>query len=85
MAESSKSVCSSPNFDYYDESDELDYPFGLILYYAWSVATIVILLNVLVALFSSACAWPPFCTICVSSSRDDGPSDRLRRWFITRR
>lgn len=51
--------CSSPNFDYYDELESA-YPFGLILYYAWSVATIVILLNVLVALFSSACECPPF-------------------------
>jgi len=32
------------------------YPFGLVLYYVWSVATLVILLNVLVALFSSSCA-----------------------------
>ncbi|BGP56070.1 Calcium channel yvc1 [Rhodotorula sphaerocarpa] len=48
-----QAVLGSPNFDYYDEL-ESSYPFGLILYYAWSVATIVILLNVLVALFSSA-------------------------------
>jgi len=34
----------------------VSYPFGLILYYVWSVATLVILLNVLVALFSSSCA-----------------------------
>ncbi|GAA5988336.1 hypothetical protein JCM10908_002170 [Rhodotorula pacifica] len=48
-----QAVLGSPNFDYYDELESA-YPFGLILYYAWSVATIVILLNVLVALFSSA-------------------------------
>lgn len=51
-----QAVLGSPNFDYYDEL-ESSYPFGLILYYAWSVATIVILLNVLVALFSSACEY----------------------------
>ncbi|TNY22210.1 hypothetical protein DMC30DRAFT_362069 [Rhodotorula diobovata] len=47
----------SPNFDMYDKSDEMgaaSYPFGLVLYYVWSVATLVILLNVLVALFSSS-------------------------------
>lgn len=50
-----QAVLGSPNFDFYD-SDAASYPFGIILYYAWSIATIVILLNVLVALFSSACA-----------------------------
>ncbi|BGP09070.1 Calcium channel YVC1 [Rhodotorula toruloides] len=48
-----QAVLGSPNFDFYD-SDAASYPFGIILYYAWSIATIVILLNVLVALFSSA-------------------------------
>ncbi|GAA5913307.1 hypothetical protein JCM8208_005205 [Rhodotorula glutinis] len=47
----------SPNFDMYSDTDDkgvASYPFGLILYYVWSVATLVILLNVLVALFSSS-------------------------------
>lgn len=39
-----------------DDMGTASYPFGLILYYVWSVATLVILLNVLVALFSSSCA-----------------------------
>jgi hypothetical protein len=54
-----QAVLGSPNFDFYDSNDA-SYPFGIILYYAWSIATIVILLNVLVALFSSACAQRAF-------------------------
>ncbi|GAA6002851.1 uncharacterized protein JCM10292_001338 [Rhodotorula paludigena] len=48
-----QALLGSPNFDYYDDPAG-SYPFGLVLYYFWSVATIVILLNVLVALFSSS-------------------------------
>ncbi|GAA6005847.1 hypothetical protein JCM10207_007248 [Rhodosporidiobolus poonsookiae] len=48
-----QALLGSPNFDFYDTGAS-SYPFGLVLYYAWSVATIVILLNVLVALFSTS-------------------------------
>ncbi|GAA6040060.1 hypothetical protein JCM8097_004760 [Rhodosporidiobolus ruineniae] len=48
-----QALLGSPNFDFYDEGAS-SYPFGLVLYYAWSVATIVILLNVLIALFSTS-------------------------------
>ncbi|BGP41086.1 Calcium channel yvc1 [Rhodotorula kratochvilovae] len=63
--ESTKSVINSllqaflgsPNFEMYDKGEKVgdsSYPFGLIVYYLWSVMTLVILLNVLVALFSSS-------------------------------
>ncbi|GAA5987011.1 hypothetical protein JCM11641_004418 [Rhodosporidiobolus odoratus] len=48
-----QALLGSPNFDFFDE-DSSGYPFGLVLYYAWSIATLVILLNVLVALFSTS-------------------------------
>ncbi|GAA5916355.1 hypothetical protein JCM6882_000861 [Rhodosporidiobolus microsporus] len=48
-----QALLGSPNFDFYDVGAS-SYPFGLVLYYSWSVATIVILLNVLVALFSTS-------------------------------
>ncbi|GAA5824388.1 hypothetical protein JCM11251_000401 [Rhodosporidiobolus azoricus] len=58
-----QALLGSPNFDNYDDGAS-SYPFGLILYYAWSVATIVILLNVLVALFSTSYSE------CVDESED---------------
>ncbi|BGP17286.1 Calcium channel yvc1 [Rhodosporidiobolus nylandii] len=48
-----QALLGSPQFDYFDEG-ATSYPFGLVLYYSWSVATLVILLNVLVALFSTS-------------------------------
>ncbi|GAA5878176.1 hypothetical protein JCM8547_008364 [Rhodosporidiobolus lusitaniae] len=48
-----QALLGSPNFDFYDTGAS-SYPFGLVLYYAWSIATLVILLNVLVALFSTS-------------------------------
>lgn len=46
-------LLGSPKFENYDSST-LSYPFGMVLYYIWSVLTLVILLNILVALFGSA-------------------------------
>ncbi|KAI5480689.1 calcium activated cation channel [Pseudohyphozyma bogoriensis] len=46
-------LLGSPAFDLYDR-DSSSYPFGMILYYFWSTLTLVILLNILVALFGSA-------------------------------
>ncbi|GAA5874877.1 hypothetical protein JCM1840_003912 [Sporobolomyces johnsonii] len=48
-----QALLGSPNFDAYDNS-ATSYPFGLTLYYAWSVITLVLLLNILIALFGSA-------------------------------
>ncbi|GAA6008524.1 hypothetical protein JCM11491_004508 [Sporobolomyces phaffii] len=48
-----QALLGSPNFDEYDRGAS-SYPFGMILYYVWSTTCIVILLNVLIALFGSA-------------------------------
>lgn len=48
-------LLGSPTFDIYERGAS-SYPFGLVLYYSYTVATVVILLNVLVALFGSAYA-----------------------------
>ncbi|GAA5930927.1 uncharacterized protein JCM15063_002498 [Sporobolomyces koalae] len=48
-----QALLGSPNFDEYDRGSS-SYPFGMILYYVWSTTCIVILLNVLIALFGSA-------------------------------
>ncbi|KAM0755923.1 calcium activated cation channel [Meredithblackwellia eburnea MCA 4105] len=48
-------LLGSPAFDLYDKTSS-SYPFGMVLYYGWSVLTLVILLNILVALFGSAYA-----------------------------
>ncbi|SGY20209.1 BQ5605_C017g08528 [Microbotryum silenes-dioicae] len=48
-------LLGSPTFEDYARGAD-SYPFGMILYYAWSVLTLVILLNILVALFGSAYA-----------------------------
>lgn len=48
-----QALLGSPAFDKYKRGTQ-SYPFGIILYYLWSTLTLVILLNVLVALFSSA-------------------------------
>ena len=44
-------VMQSPEFDGFDE---YAYPFGLILYYIFTFVVMVILLNVLIALYNSA-------------------------------
>lgn len=46
-------LLGSPDFDSYMTKDK-SYPFGMVLYYAWTVLTIIILLNILIALFNSA-------------------------------
>ncbi|SCV72936.1 BQ2448_6861 [Microbotryum intermedium] len=48
-------LLGSPTFEDYARGAD-SYPFGMILYYTWSVLTLVILLNILVALFGSAYA-----------------------------
>ncbi|GAA5842733.1 hypothetical protein JCM3766R1_005766 [Sporobolomyces carnicolor] len=48
-----QALLGSPNFDEYDRGAS-SWPFGLVLYYVWSTTCIVILLNVLIALFGSA-------------------------------
>lgn len=72
-----QALLGSPNFDYYDDPAG-SYPFGLVLYYFWSVATIVILLNVLVALFSSSCA-------CSSFALTRGRGEELTRGILVLR
>ncbi|ORY54375.1 hypothetical protein BCR35DRAFT_296731 [Leucosporidium creatinivorum] len=47
-------LLGSPTFEMYEKDTSSSYPFGQILYYGWSVLTLVILLNILVALFGSA-------------------------------
>ncbi|KAI0751001.1 calcium activated cation channel [Daedaleopsis nitida] len=44
-----QALLQSPNYEMFNPS-----PAGMILYYMWNVATVVILLNVLISLFSSA-------------------------------
>ncbi|KAK4048507.1 Calcium channel yvc1 [Microbotryomycetes sp. JL201] len=46
-------LLGSPTFESYEKGTE-SYPFSMVLYYGWSVLTLVILLNILVALFGSA-------------------------------
>ncbi|KAM0786008.1 hypothetical protein ACM66B_006824 [Microbotryomycetes sp. NB124-2] len=46
-------LLGSPTFETYEKGTE-SYPFSMVLYYGWSVLTLVILLNILVALFGSA-------------------------------
>ncbi|KAL8279633.1 hypothetical protein RQP46_007946 [Phenoliferia psychrophenolica] len=46
-------LLGSPAFEAYARGAS-SYPFGMILYYLWSILTLVILLNILVALFGSA-------------------------------
>jgi len=46
-------LLGSPDFETYMDKDK-SYPFGMILYYAWTVLTIILLLNILIALFNSA-------------------------------
>lgn len=48
-----QALLGSPNFDEYDRGAS-SYPFGMILYYIWSTVCIIILLNILIALFGSA-------------------------------
>lgn len=43
----------SPAFDLYEKGTQ-SYPFGLIIYYGWSILVLILLLNVLIALFGSA-------------------------------
>ncbi|GHJ83748.1 hypothetical protein NliqN6_0150 [Naganishia liquefaciens] len=47
-----QALLGSPDFD--TPSERFGYPFGLIIYYGWSILTIIILLNVLIALFGSS-------------------------------
>jgi hypothetical protein len=47
-------LLGSPNFDLYARDGNIAYPYGMISYVLWSFLTLVILLNVLVALFGSA-------------------------------
>ncbi|KAI5450878.1 Calcium channel yvc1 [Naganishia albida] len=47
-----QAMLGSPDFD--SPSERFGYPFGLIIYYGWSILTIIILLNVLIALFGSS-------------------------------
>jgi diacylglycerol kinase len=47
-------LLGSPNFDLYARDGNIAYPYGMISYVLWSFLTLVILLNVLVALFNSA-------------------------------
>ncbi|GAA6052108.1 hypothetical protein JCM3770_006635 [Rhodotorula araucariae] len=49
-----RSLAFSPPTPAGETVGDSSYPFGLIVYYLWSVMTLVILLNVLVALFSSS-------------------------------
>ncbi|KAJ9094974.1 hypothetical protein QFC21_005767 [Naganishia friedmannii] len=55
-----QALLGSPDFDTPSERLSLvfrqivGYPFGLIIYYGWSILTIIILLNVLIALFGSS-------------------------------
>ncbi|KAK4053593.1 Calcium channel yvc1 [Microbotryomycetes sp. JL221] len=46
-------LLGSPTFEDYGKGTQ-SYPFSMVLYYGWSVLTLVILLNILVALFGSA-------------------------------
>jgi hypothetical protein len=45
---------SSPDFTSPNDNSRFGYPFGLIIYYAWCFLSIIILVNVLIALFGSA-------------------------------
>lgn len=47
-----QSLLGSPNFDFV--SDRFGYPFGLVIFYSWNFITIIILVNVLIALFGTA-------------------------------
>lgn len=47
-----QSLLGSPNFDVAGE--RFGYPFGLIIFYSWNFITIIILVNVLIALFGTA-------------------------------
>lgn len=40
--------------DFSSPNERFGYPFGLIIYYAWCFLSIIILVNVLIALFGSA-------------------------------
>ncbi|KAH8913540.1 hypothetical protein BT69DRAFT_1366207, partial [Atractiella rhizophila] len=46
-------LLGSPNFDYFGSSNA-GYPFSMILYYGWNLLTVLILLNILIALFGTA-------------------------------
>jgi len=47
-----QSLLGSPNFDL--ATARFGYPFGLIIFYGWNFITIIILVNVLIALFGTA-------------------------------
>lgn len=47
-----QALLGSPDFD--TPNSRFGYPFGLVIYYAWSFLTIIILLNVLIALFGTS-------------------------------
>ena len=47
-----QALLGSPDFD--QTAKNFSPPFGLIIYYAWSFLTIIILLNILIALFGTA-------------------------------
>lgn len=44
-----QALLGSPGFDEYKEG--FSPPFGMVIYYAWSFLTLLILLNILIALF----------------------------------
>jgi hypothetical protein len=47
-------LTSSSSPDFSSPNERFGYPFGLIIYYAWCFLSIIILVNVLIALFGSA-------------------------------
>jgi hypothetical protein len=46
-------LLGSSNFALYQQGT-VSYPFGLVIYYSWCILTLVLLLNILIALFGSA-------------------------------
>lgn len=63
-----QALLGSPDFD--TPNQRFGYPFGLIIYYAWSALTIVILLNVLIALFGTS-----------YSNVEENSTDEFLAWF----
>lgn len=49
-----QAMLGSAQFDLYTDSKAPNFPFNAILYYSWSALVIILLLNILIALFGSA-------------------------------
>lgn len=48
-----QAMLGSAQFDLYTDSKAPNFPFNAILYYSWSALVIILLLNILIALFGS--------------------------------